>query len=132
VLEDEWRDAPGVSVVGYLDQAEIAELFRAADVTVSVPKSDSSPRSVWEAMASGSPTVLSDLPWAHELIEGGRHALVVEPTVEAVAGAIERVLGDEQLRTGIVAEARELVERRRDRNVELGRVEACYRDLAGA
>lgn len=132
MLDDEWRDAPGVSVVGYLDQAEIAELFRAADVTVSVPKSDSSPRSVWEAMASGSPTVLSDLPWAHELIEGGRHALVVEPTVEAVAGAIERVLGDEQLRTGIVAEARELVERRRDRNVELGRVEACYRDLAGA
>ena len=73
-----------------------------------------------------------DLPWAHELIEDGRHALIVEPTVEAVAGAIERVLRDDQVRTGIVAEARELVERRRDRNVELGRVEACYRDLAGA
>lgn len=132
LLDAEWRDAPGVRVVGYLKQAELADLFRAADVTVSVPKSDSSPRSVWEAMAAGSATVLSDLPWAHELIEDGRHALIVEPTVEAVAGAIERVLRDDQVRTGIVAEARELVERRRDRNVELGRVEACYRDLAGA
>ena len=58
LLDAEWRDAPGVRVVGYLKQAEMADLFRAADVTVSVPKSDSSPRSVWEAMAAGSATVL--------------------------------------------------------------------------
>ena len=107
------------------------DLFRAAEVTVSIPRSDSSPRSVWEAMAAGSATVLSDLPWAHELIEDGRHALLVTPAEEAVAAAIERLLADPDLRASLTAEARALVERRRDRNVELGRVEACYQGLVG-
>ena len=129
LLEPGWRDAPGIRVVGHVETGEMVDLFRAADVTVSIPKSDSSPRSVWEAMAAGSATVLSDLPWAHELIEDGRHAVLVPPTGDAVAAAIERLLGDANLRASIVAEARALVERRRDRNVELDRVEACYRDL---
>lgn len=120
---------PGVKAVGRVEADEMADLFRAADVTVSVPSSDSSPRSVWEAMAAGSATVLSDLPWAHELIEDGRHALLVPPTEEAVAAAIERLVADPALRASISREARALVERKRDRDAELGRLEACYRDL---
>jgi len=132
LLNPRWREAPGVKVVGHVEADEMIDLFRAVEVTVSIPRSDSSPRSVWEAMAAGSATVLSDLPWAHELIEGGRHALLVNPTEEAVAAAIARLLADGALRASITAEARALVEHRRDRNVELGRVEVCYRDLAGA
>jgi len=132
LLEPRWRDAPGVKVVGYLDAAQMVALFRAADVTVSIPKSDSSPRSVWEAMAAGSATVLSDLPWAHELIEDGRQSLLVQPQDGMVASGIERLLADASLRSSITREARALVERRRDRNAELGRVEACYRDLASS
>jgi glycosyltransferase involved in cell wall biosynthesis len=132
LLEPQWRDTPGVKVVGYLDNEEMIDLFRAADVTVSIPKSDSSPRSVWEAMAAGSPTVLSDLPWAHELIENGRHALLAKPNQEEVASAVERILTDGKLRAAITSDARALVERRRDQNMELGRIEACYRDLARA
>ena len=94
LLKPGWRDAPGVKVVGHVEADEMVDLFRAAEVTVSIPRSDSSPRSVWEAMAAGSATVLSDLPWAHELIEDGRHALLVTPAEEAVAAAIERLLAD--------------------------------------
>jgi glycosyltransferase involved in cell wall biosynthesis len=132
LLEPGWRDAPGITVIGHVEADEIADLFRAADVTVSIPRSDSSPRSVWEAMAAGSPTVLSDLPWAHELIENGRHALLVRPTADAVSAAMERLLADTELRTSIAQEARALVERSRDRNGELARVEASYRDLVSA
>jgi glycosyltransferase involved in cell wall biosynthesis len=131
LLKAAWRDAPGVQVVGHVAADRMVDLFRAAEVTVSIPRSDSSPRSVWEGMAAGSATVLSDLPWAHELIEDGRHALLVTPAEEAVAAALERLLADPNLRASITAEARALVERRRDRNVELARVEACYRDLVG-
>ncbi len=123
---------PGVKAVGRVDHGEMVDLFRAADVTVSIPSTDSSPRSVWEAMAAGSATVLSDLPWAHELIEDGRHALLVPATDAAVAEAIERLLADAELRASITNEARALVERTRDRDAELARVEACYRDLVGA
>jgi len=132
LLDPGWRDAPGVKVVGYLEAGEMVDLFRAAEVTVSIPSSDSSPRSVWEAMAAGSATVLSDLPWTRELIEDGRHALVVKPAPESVAAAIELLLSDPGLRASIAEEARALVERRRDRNAELDRVEACYRDLVRA
>jgi len=83
-------------------------------------------------MAAGSATVLSDLPWTRELIEDGRHALVVKPAAESVAAAIELLLSDPGLRASIAEEARALVERRRDRNAELDRIEACYRDLVRA
>jgi glycosyltransferase involved in cell wall biosynthesis len=129
LVERGWRDQAGVKVVGHVEADRMVDLLRAAEVMVSIPRSDSSPRSVWEAMAAGSAAVLSDLPWAHELIEDGRHALLVTPAEEAVAAAIERLLADPDLAASITAEARALVERRRDRNVELGRIEACYRDL---
>ena len=130
LLEPGWAKSPGVTVIGHVEADRMANLFRAAEVTVSIPRSDSSPRSVWEAMAAGSATVLSDLPWAHELIENGRHALLVRPDADAVAAAIERLLAEADLRTSIAKEARALVERSRDRSGELARVEACYRDLA--
>lgn len=132
--EDELREPgqPGVRAVGRVEAAEMIDLFRAAEVTVSIARSDSSPRSVWEAMAAGSATVLSDLPWAHELIEDGRHALLATASADAVSAAIERLLTDSGLRASIAAEARALVERSRDRNAELTRVEACYRDLVRA
>ena len=129
-LPPEWRETPGIHVVGPIEYGEMAELFRASEVTVSIPGSDSSPRSVWEAMASGSATVLSDLPWVHELIADGRDALVVEPQADAVAAAVERLLLTDQERQRIAASGRKLVERHRDREVELARIEATYWELA--
>ncbi|HEU4974689.1 MAG TPA: glycosyltransferase, partial [Baekduia sp.] len=64
----------GTVVIGHVPYDELARYYRAADVCVSIPASDSSPRSVWEAMACGCACVLSDLPWVHELIVSGRHA----------------------------------------------------------
>ena len=128
-MRPEWADAPGIKVIGRIAYDEMADLFRAADVTVSIPASDSSPRSVWEAMAAGSATVLSDLSWVDELIEDDRDAIVVAPEVEPVASAIERLIRDEALRRRIVSSARQLVEKHRDRKTELARVERCYLEL---
>jgi hypothetical protein len=47
-----------------------------------------------------------------------------------VAAAIERLLRDNRERQRIATSARKLVESHRDREVELARVEACYRELA--
>ena len=71
------RHPDRVHVVGHVPYERMVDWYQAADVCVSVASSDSSPRSVWEAMASGTPCVVSDLPWVHELIEHGRDALVV-------------------------------------------------------
>src|SRR5439155_2481626 len=120
-----WSEERGIYAVGRIEHDEMAKLFRAAEVTVSIAQSDSSPRSIWEAMASGSATVLSDLPWVHELVVDGRDALVVETHARAVADAVERLLRDEAERQRITVSARTLVEKHRDRNVELERLESC-------
>jgi L-malate glycosyltransferase len=121
---------PGVRVVGNVAYERLPAYFRAADVCVSIPRSDSSPRSVWEAMACGCPCVLSDLPWTGELIEDERHALLVEAQPEPTAAALERVLTDRDLAARLRTEGRELVERHHDREVEMARLSDLYESLA--
>lgn len=121
----------GVRVVGHVPYERMGDYFRAAEVCLSIPGSDSSPRSVWEAMACGCPCVLSDLPWTRESIEGGRHALLVPPAADAVATALERVLTDPQLAGSLAAEARTLVEAHHDREVHMDRLSDLYAAVAG-
>ena len=125
------QDTPGVHVVGRIAYEQMADYFRAADVCVSIPTTDSSPRSVWEAMGCGCACVLSDLPWVHELIEPDVHALVVSPDPESVAAAMQRLLTDDSLRGRIAVASRQLVERHRNAEAEMDRLEAFYFSLAG-
>jgi glycosyltransferase involved in cell wall biosynthesis len=120
---------PCTYVIGHVPYDELANYFRAADICVSIPDSDSSPRSVWEAMASGCACVISDLPWAHELIVDGKHALLVPPTRDAVASALRRLLTDPGLAREIGRHARTLVERHRDERTEMNRLSRLYESL---
>jgi glycosyltransferase involved in cell wall biosynthesis len=121
---------PAARIVGHVPYEQLAEWYRAADICVSIPDSDSSPRSVWEAMACGCACILSDLPWVSELIERERHALVVAPEVPAVAEAMARLLADPALAARMGAEARALVERHRDQATEMDRLSALYETVA--
>jgi glycosyltransferase involved in cell wall biosynthesis len=122
--------AERIRVVGRVPLEELPDYYRAADVCVSIASSDSSPRSVWEAMACGCPCVVSDLPWAHELIEPGRDALLVPIDAAAVASAVAAVLTDPALASGLARNGRALVERHHDRAVEADRLVAAYERLA--
>jgi glycosyltransferase involved in cell wall biosynthesis len=115
-----------VHVVGHVDYARMAAYYRVADVCVSIASSDSAPRSVFEAMACGTPCVLSDLPWVHEQIGDGREALIAPISREAVAGAIRRLLGGDE---GIAGRARAFVEREHDSAVHMDRLADAYRSL---
>ena len=120
-----------VHVVGRVPYERLAAYLRSADISVSIPDSDSSPRSVWEAMACGSACILSDLPWVHELIRPEEHALVVPIEPVAVTGALRRLLGDSELRERLAVNARRLVEEHRDADREMERLEEIYVSLAG-
>jgi len=122
---------PRVHVVGHVPYERMADYFRAADVCVSIPDTDSSPRSVWEAMACGSGCVLSDLPWVHELIRPGEHALVVPPRAANVSEAIRRLLTQPDLHDTLAQNGRQLVEQHRNARAEMDRLEALYLRLAG-
>ena len=108
----------------------MVDWYQASDVCVSIASSDSSPRSVWEAVASGTPCVVSDLPWVHELIEPGRDALVVPIAPEPVAAAIRTVLLDPALAERLAGNGRRLVEAHHNQAVEMDRVADSYRRLS--
>jgi glycosyltransferase involved in cell wall biosynthesis len=56
--------------LGFLNYNEMADHYNAADIVVSIPSSDSSPKSVYEALFCKKPIVVTDLEWSHELLDG--------------------------------------------------------------
>lgn len=120
----------GVHVVGHVPYEEMPDWYQAADVVLSIPSSDSSPRSVWEAMACGVPCVVSDLPWVRELIEASTHALVVPVDADAVAEAIVTVVSDPATRERLAEAGRALAVETRDSKREMDRLSELYRGLA--
>ena len=123
------RHPDRVHVVGHVPYERMVDWYQASDVCVSIASSDSSPRSVWEAVASGTPCVVSDLPWVHELMVSGRDTLVVPIAAEPVAAAIRAILDDPALALTMAGNGRRLVEAHHDQVVEMDNVADAYRKL---
>ena len=119
-----------VTVLGNVPAEQLPDVYRAADVVVSIPSSDSSPRSVWEALACGRPVVVSDLPWAREELEPGDCALLTPLEVEAVAEAILHVLDDGDLAGRLAANGRKLALAELDPAACAARIDTLYRQGA--
>lgn len=122
--------AGNVRLVGHVPYEEMARYYQAADVCLSIPSSDSSPRSVWEAMACGCPVVVSDLPWVGELIAPGRDAVVVPVDAAAVARGVLGILRDRRRADELARRGRALAEAHRDQQAEMDRLAHVYRRLA--
>jgi glycosyltransferase involved in cell wall biosynthesis len=120
-----------VTVLGNLSAERLPDVYRAADVVVSIASSDSSPRSVWEALACGSPVVASDLPWARDELAPGGQALLVAIDPAAVAEAVSRVLDDSSLAERLGKSGRELAAAELDPAACAARVDALYTSVVG-
>jgi len=68
-LVDEFNIAKQIRFLGDLTEGDVVGLYNASDLFVSVPSSDGTPLSVLEAMACGTPVIVSDLPSLRDLIE---------------------------------------------------------------
>lgn len=121
-----------VIMLGSVSLKQMPDVYRSADVVVSVPSSDSSPRSVWEAFACGRPVVVSDLPWAHEELEHGRHALFTRLETGEIAASIARVLDDTAQANRLGTESRALAMSELDPQRWLTRIDELYRSVAGS
>lgn len=100
-----------VEFLGFVSDAEKADLFRRSWVHVLT-----SPKEGWgianmEAAACGTPTVASDAPGLRDsVVDGLTGLLVPHGHVEALADGLERVLGDPGLRDRLGAGARSFAE----------------------
>ena len=68
-----------VIFAGFLDnESDMPFYCKDADVVLSVPKSDSSPRSVYEALACKTRVIISELPWYHNKLLKDKHVKVLD------------------------------------------------------
>jgi glycosyltransferase involved in cell wall biosynthesis len=90
-----------VERLGYVGAAELPALYRRARALVMPSLWEGFGMPLLEAMASGVPIVASDIPVHREIaVDAAAYAPVDHP--EALADAIERVWGDEKLRSCLV------------------------------
>lgn len=81
------------------DVTKVAEYYRAADLYVHAARAENLPLAVMEAMACGTPVVASRVGGIPEIVAEGGTGLLAEPgDDEALAAAIETLLGDEERR----------------------------------
>lgn len=122
--------ADKVRMEGFTGGNSMVAYYVAADVCVSVASSDSSPKSVLEAMACGTPVVLSDLPWVHERIADEHEALLIPPRdPAALAAATTRLLKDATLRATLSEAGRCMVVEHADYHQSMAEMDRLYRQL---
>jgi len=118
-----------VELAGFVaDRRALAEHYRAATV-VCVPSRHEGgiPNVVLEAMACGCPVVVSDVGGPREAVVDGDTGFLVPPgEVEATAAAIDRIVGDPELRRRLGERARRHVEGSFSPQQHIERVLASY------
>ncbi len=82
------------------DMNAMARLYRMTDAVVSIPSSEGYGFSVYEALACGVPTLISDLSVFQQVLINEVHVLKVSVrNVESTAQALQRLLTDVELQT---------------------------------
>jgi len=95
-LEREARErgvGDAVRFLGHVDYESIPAVYRAADVLVLPSRAEGLPRTVLEAMATGTPVVVSDLEQVAGVVGGGGETVAVGD-VGGFAEALARVTGN--------------------------------------
>jgi glycosyltransferase involved in cell wall biosynthesis len=124
--------ADRVVIVPAIAHSDMPDFYRLADVVVSLPASDSTPITLFEALACERPVVAADLPAVRELLgrlDPGALVPVDDPaqTATAIARALDRGPAE---RAALATQGVVLVEEMADQDRNLARVEKLYRGLA--
>ena len=120
-----------VLFAGKVQHDAVPEWLSAADIFVLPTRAEGSSNAMAEAIACGLPVVASDLPSMRPLIGEDAGVLVEPDDVGALGDAIERILGDEELRAAMSAAA---LSRARSYTAadRVTRVAEWFREIRGA
>jgi glycosyltransferase involved in cell wall biosynthesis len=116
---------------GQVSQDDLPGVYRAADLYVSASHSDGSSVSLMEALASGLPALVSDIPGNREWIapEGGAGWLFADGDANALAAGMLRAVETKDQHKKMSLVARALAEERADWKKNFARLLEAY-DLA--
>jgi glycosyltransferase involved in cell wall biosynthesis len=120
-----------VRFVSTIPHHEIADYFRLADVTVSVPSTDGTPMSVLESMACGTPAVIGDLSdYDADYFENEKTVLTAGvDNPQSIAEAISRLLNEPDFAAEIAGEARRRVLESGSYEFQMSKMEQIYQRL---
>jgi glycosyltransferase involved in cell wall biosynthesis len=133
-LADSLGVGNAVRHIGELRREELLELYKAADVYISVPSSDGTAVSVLEAMAAGVPVIASDVPGIDpDILHDELTALLVPSrAADSLSEAIVRLGKNVELRRRLAENANDVARRLGDFETELDRAVALYERLAAS
>lgn len=101
-----------IDFAGRLERHAMADLYRRAHLMLNPSLTDNMPNSVLEALASGVPVVSTDVGGVPYLLAHESTGLLVPPgEPAAMADAVLRVLADDTLRAGLIANGLREVQR---------------------
>ena len=116
--------ADRITWINSVDHDDMPDLFRLADVTVSVARSDGMSGAVLESMAARTPVVLGDIPNYAGIFADREHCRMVDPNdPRSIAAGVADVLTDSGLRAAVIENARAKVVEQADLGREAERVE---------
>jgi len=122
-----------VIFTGRVSRDDLPSYFAACDVFVlpSVSRLEAFGIVALEAMASGKPVVVSDIPGVREVITDGREGVLADPVnPEDLALKIRALLADDKKRAEMGRAGRATVEKTFSIESVADQVEAVYREVS--
>jgi glycosyltransferase involved in cell wall biosynthesis len=119
-----------IRFLGSVPYGEMAGLYKAADVFVSIPASDATAMSLLEAMSCGLPVIVSDLPANREWISEGLNGSLVDPAdLERMSQCMEEPFRNSALRTTYGSVNVAAIQEKANHDREMERMMEFYRSL---
>lgn len=121
-----------VRFVGRVSEARLPEIYAACDVFVlpSVSRLEAFGIVALEAMATGKPVIVADIPGVREMIVDGQDGLLADPVNSMdLAEKIRRLLGDPEARRAMGLRSREKVLASFGIERVTDQIEAVYRSV---
>lgn len=123
--------ADRVRFIGSIPHDEMADHYRLATITVSIPSTDGTPMSVLESMACHTPAIAGNIPDNDKYyFDPDATVLAVDPNDPGeIADAIRRLLTDQTLTQRLTAEAARRVNERGSYETQMNHMNRLYEGL---
>ena len=106
-------------------------LYAISSITISIPKTDGMPKTIYESFAAGCPVIASDLTTYDGIIDHEQTGLRVSgDNAKELSDAVLKILNDKILKKRIINNGKDIVSKYGNIDVEMEKMEKLYYSLA--